>query len=386
MKKYPLPKFIYDRKKQSTKKIPGTIEVAVSFQRKTKYFSTGIKVLPTEWKGNKIVGRDDADDLNLKISGTINNINDYINNLILQREDFIWEDFEAFLVSNGKRYGNRGSFIDFVDTTIDTKTNLGKRTRDNHRKLVTSLKAFGKIKTFNDLTPANIDAYDKWLHERGYKQATIGSYHKFLKIYIHDAIRLQIIDRSPYVGFKVDHGKPAIRKYLTPEELENLETVELSNPTYEKIKDLFIFQVYTGLAYVDLKKFDFQKVIKRDGKYVIHDVRQKTGQDFYIVLLSKAVNVLQKYDFKLPLITLEQYNMRLKIVAGEAKIKKDLTSHMARHTYASIALNHGIPIEVLKEMMGHSDIRTTQIYAKMFNKTVEDSYDILEKKILNIKK
>lgn len=379
MHKYPTPRFLFDRRKVSNKKEPGTIEIEILYQRKRKYISTGVKVLPSEWKGNKIAGNDDAINLNLKINSLKDSITKYINTLIIDNVEFTWEGLNNYLNTKS----DSGNFIDFVTAMIETKTNLSKRTRDQHKKLITALNSFKRIKTFKDLIPANIDAYDKWLHEKGYKQATIGSYHKFLKIYIHDAMRLELISKNPYTGFKVDHGKQGIRKYLTEEELHKIETVKITNPMFEKIRDIFIFQTYTGLAYVDLKKFDFSKVIEKDGKYILHDVRQKSGEDYYIVLLSKALDILKKYDFKLPLISLEQYNLRLKIVAGEAKINKNLTSHMARHTYASLVLNQGIPIEVLAKMMGHSDIRTTQVYAKMFNKTVESAFDKLEEKLKN---
>ena len=110
----------------------------------------------------------------------------------------------------------------------------------------------------------------------------------------------------------------------------------------------------------------------------MHDVRQKTGEEFYIVLLPKAIHILKRYDYRLPLISNQQYNMRLKIVADAAALDKQLTSHMGRHTYATICLNSGIKIEVLAKMMGHSDIKTTQIYARMINTTVENAYDVLE--------
>lgn len=385
MKKYPSVRVIFDRKKQSNRTTPGTVEVEILFNRERKRYSTKVRVLPSEWsnKDNVMVkGREDADLLNAKIRKMVDSFNRYIHQLIINDEEFTWEDFSRFMDIKGKCQGEYGNFISYIETCIQNETSLGTRTRDNHRKLTTSLKAFGVIRTFKDLTPSNIKAYDKWLHDKQYKQSTVASYHKFLKIYIHNALREELIEKNPYDGFQIELGKPAIRKYLTPEEIDKIKNANLS-PSFEKIRDMFLFQVYTGLAYVDFKKFDFTKVIEKNGKYVIHDVRQKTGEEFYIVLLSNAIDILKRYNFKLPLMTLEQYNMRLKIVAGAASLNKNLTSHMARHTYACLALNHGVPIEVLKEMMGHADIRTTQVYAKMFNKTVENAYDMLEEKLNN---
>lgn len=377
-KKYPTPRLIYDRKKKSSKNHTGTVEVEILFEGKRKWISTGVRILPNEWKGeNGVSGRTDALVLNAKIQKLFVGINNYIHGLITKDESFSWDGLETFL----KAKNNTGSFLDFIETTNKAKTDIKKITANNHLRLLHSLKMYGKIKYFSDITQNNIIAWDKWLHEQEYKQTTISTYHKFMKLYIHDAMRSDLIEKDPYITFKVERGKPALRQYLTNEELDKIINAELTGETFEKVRDLFLFQCYTGLAYADLSKFDFNKVIHRDGKYIIHDVRQKTGEDFYIVLLSKAISILEKYNYSLPLITNQQYNMRLKIVAGAAKISKNLTSHMGRHTYASLCFNSGIPIEILAKMMGHSDIKTTQIYAKMFNKTVEDAFDLLEEKL-----
>ena len=240
------------------------------------------------------------------------------------------------------------------------------------------MQAFGKIRYFSDLTKQNIIEYDEWLHKKNYVQTTIHSYHKFLKTYVHDAMRRDLLKDDPYTSVKIDRGKSAERKYLTEQELNNIRQCVISDKSLSKVRDVFVFQCFTGLAYADLAKFDFTKVEERDGRYILHSVRQKSGEDYYLVLLSPAVEILKKYDFELPVITNQQYNLRLKIVASLANIDRNLTSHMARHTFAVYCLNHNIKIETLAKMMGHTDIKTTQLYAKIVNKTVESAFDSLE--------
>lgn len=379
-KLYPTPRIVFDRKNRSSKTNKGTVDVEVCFKGRRRWISTGVRVLPNEWNNDKgVILRLDSVTLNAKIQKLFNNVNNFIHDLIRKDQDFTWEAFDTFLEIKN----DSGSFIEFVEVENKSKTHLKPITVKNHKRLINSLKLYGKIKYFSDVTPINIIEWDKWLHEKEYKQTTISTYHKFMKLYIHDAMRKDLIDRDPYINFKVERGKPALRQYLTKEEIEKITNADLPGNTFDRVRDLFLFQCYTGLAYADLNKFDFQKVIERDGKYIIHDIRQKTGEDFYIVLLSKAIDILKKYNYVLPLITNQQYNMRLKIVAGAAELSRNLTSHMGRHTYASLVLNQGISLEVLKEMMGHSDIRTTQIYARMVNKTVEAAYDILEEKLNN---
>lgn len=94
------------------------------------------------------------------------------------------------------------------------------------------------------------------------------------------------------------------------------------------------------------------------------------------------MEILKKYDFHLPVITNQQYNLQLKVLASFAKLDKSLTSHMGRHTFAVFVLNHGVSIENLAKMMGHSDIKTTQIYAQVLNSEVEREFDRLEQSLL----
>ncbi len=228
----------------------------------------------------------------------------------------------------------------------------------------------------------NILLYDEWLRQRkDYTQSTIASYHKFLKIYVYEALGNDSIQSNPYESIKIDRGKSKIRKYLTEKELGKIESASLQTKSLERTRDLFLFQCYTGLAYADMAKFDFHDTVEKDGHFVLHDTRIKTGEDFYIILLPAALKILRKYDFQLPVISNQQYNMRLKIVADAAGIDKKLTSHMGRHTYASLCINSGVRIEVLAKMMGHTDIKTTQIYAGMVNTTVEAAYEKLITKL-----
>lgn len=135
------------------------------------------------------------------------------------------------------------------------------------------------------------------------------------------------------------------------------------------------------MAYADMFKFDFKNVIEDNGKYIIRDERIKTEEEYFIVLLSPAIDILKKYNYSLPKISNYQYNQKLKIVADYAKINKNLTSHMGRHSFAVLALNLGVKIENLAKMMGHTDIKTTQVYAKVLNESVKTEFEKLEKAI-----
>lgn len=379
MDQYPNVRIVHGRRGSGDKNQPMTVEMEISFCGKRKWISTGVMVPKKNWKdGKKVVGLANAIDLNLKIEALESKILTYVRKLMIEQKPFTWQGLDTHLQVNK----SKNTFIDFVGDRVANRKDISDGTKRNHKKFWVALKEFGKIARFEDLNKPNIHLYDDWLHNRKeYTQTTIASYHKFMKIYINEALRMELIERNPYEGIKIEQGKPAQRKYLTMEELANIENSDMPTDSLSKVRDMFVFQCYTGLAYSDMAKFSFEKTIEKNGRYVVHDVRKKTGEDFYIVILPKAMEILRKYQFKLPIMTNEQYNLRLKLVAIYAHVFKNLTSHMGRHTYATLCLNMGTPIEVLAKMMGHSDIKTTQIYAKLVNKTVEEAYGDLEKKL-----
>lgn len=377
MNKYPTIRIIFDRRKVATPKKEGTVEIEIYYEKKRKWLSTGVKVLPKNWHPDKrVISRVDSQDLNIRIENIEKAIINHIRKLMIDEKLFTWSGLE----SSFKTKKEDSNFIKFIELSLQNKNGIAPNTRKNHRNLLGRLKDFKLIQDFKDLTKENVTSFNEWMHSKGYKQASISTFHKILKVYIFEAIQRDLISQNPYTGFKIDRGKSDIRRFLNEEELTSIENAKTSTKSLEKVKDLFLFQCYTGLAYVDLSKFDFNQVIVRNGKYVVHDVRKKTGEEFYIILLPKAIEILKKYDYKLPIMTNQQYNLRLKIVADAAGLDKRLTSHMGRHTYATMCLNSGVKIEVLADMMGHADIKTTQIYAKLVNSTVENAYDILEER------
>ena len=281
-----------------------------------------------------------------------------------------------------KNSSESDSFIDFIVRRTDERKDRAEGTIKHYRTLVKVLEDFGRINYFHDLTRSNITMFDDYLRSKGIKDTTVYGYHKNMKAYINEAIRFGIISENPYVGLKINRGKSDKRKYLTYEEMRRMERCRITDPSVNRVRDLFLFQCYTGLAYSDLYKFDFASDVERRGnKFIIADRRVKTNEDYFIVLLSPAMEILRKYDFDLPVISNQKYNDYLKVAASFAKIDKNLTTHCARHTFAVFALNNGVPMEVVSKMLGHTNIKTTQIYAKVLNTEVEKGFDVLERKM-----
>ena len=373
--KYPTVKVVHNRRRTATETKPATVEIEVFSNKRQKRLSTGVSVLPNQWDAVKwVVNHPDSAALNMRIEAMRRPIADYISLLMVKGEEFTFEGLEAVLAK--KKHS--GSFLDFVKDRIESRTDIKEVTKKNHKRLQNALEAFKQIQTFDDLTPQKIRLFDEWLHEQSYVQTTVAAYHKFMKNYIHEAMAAEAISSDPYAGIRIEKGKHKQRKYLTEEDLDRIRAFETEDKSIMRARDLFLFQCFTGLAYADMAKFDFENVTERDGKYIIRDTRQKSEEEYYLVILSPALEILKKYNFKLPIISNQKYNAALKAVAAGASIKFNVTSHVGRHTFATYCLNNGVRIETLAAMLGHSNIKTTQIYARMVNKTVESAFDGLE--------
>lgn len=376
---YPTLRFVFDRKKVATKEKKGLVQIEVCSERKRKWIGTGVKVYADQWDDKrKVSARPDSLDLNMKLDLMMSNILEYVNSLIRRKVPFDFESLDVFL----KNSSESDSFIDFIVRRTDERKDRAEGTIKHYRTLVKVLEDFGRINYFHDLTRSNITMFDDYLRSKGIKDTTVYGYHKNMKAYINEAIRFGIISENPYVGLKINRGKSDKRKYLTYEEMRRMERCRITDPSVNRVRDLFLFQCYTGLAYSDLYKFDFASDVERRGnKFIIADRRVKTNEDYLIVLLSPAMDILKKYDFDLPVISNQKYNDYLKVAASFAKIDKNLTTHCARHTFAVFALNNGVPMEVVSKMLGHTNIKTTQIYAKVLNTEVEKGFDVLERKM-----
>lgn len=157
------------------------------------------------------------------------------------------------------------------------------------------------------------------------------------------------------------------------DELQSIRNIELNDRQLQKVRDQFIFQCYTGLSWVDLYMFDYDRcTVEHNGVAYIDGERIKTGTKFYTPILTPAMEILKKYDYKFTVPTVQSFNRSLKIIAELIGLKKPLTSHIVRHTFATtVVLANDVPIETLSKMLGHTKVSVTQVYAKILNSSVE---------------
>lgn len=195
------------------------------------------------------------------------------------------------------------------------------------------------------------------------------------------------LQRDPFANYKI-RLKKVDRGYLTKEELQRIIKKEIKNERLERIRDIFVFSCYTGLAYIDIKNLTTDHITQGfDDKLWIKTKRQKTNVATIVPILDVALNIINKYkglpnNVLLPLPSNQKTNAYLKEIATICDINKNLTFHLARHTFATtITLSNGVPIESVSKMLGHTNIKTTQIYARITNEKISSDMQNLAEKL-----
>jgi len=190
------------------------------------------------------------------------------------------------------------------------------------------------------------------------------------------------LEKDPFVGFKMNK-QDVEPEYLTEDELQALASKEFAIARLTQVRDIFLFCCFTGLAYADVHKLTRSQIVKGiDGEQWIFTRRQKTETASRIPLLPTATAILDRYENDpqciikgkiLPVPTNQKMNGYLKEIADLCGITKYLTTHMARHTFATtVTLTNGVPIESVSKMLGHKNLKTTQHYAKILDKKVSE--------------
>ncbi len=208
------------------------------------------------------------------------------------------------------------------------------------------------------------------------KQSTIAQYLINLKKILELAYKNEWIFKNPFMNYKIEDEKSE-RGYLTQAEVEILMNCKLDK-RLERTRDVFIFCCFTGLSYIDVFKLTKQQIhLSIDGAQWIMGKREKTDVDYFIPMMEIPKKILEKYKthiFKngklLPVKVSLTVNRHLKEIAEICEIKKRLTFHLSRHTFATLAMSKGVSLESVSKMLGHKDIQTTQIYAKMTTEKV----------------
>lgn len=370
-------KFVWDRhhRAESRQDKSGSIELRVSYENKYKYIATGIFVEGRRWDDatQSVVGILEAASYNI----TLSHLKAKVAKIIAQMQEEEGVIDLSAIQDKLETKVQTMTFWEFIELRIEQEKRFKSlNNTKNHNTFLRKLKEWGKIKNFSDLTHANIIKMDEYLKGRKLHDETIYGYHKHLRKFINDAVLEGYVNENPYSakGIKLKHGAPNVDKYITEEELQRIIEVDLSTERLSKVRDLFVFQCYTGMAYADIMSFDFTKAKKQRKILVLDGKRVKTNIPYHFVILEEAKKVLEKYNFSLPHISNQKYNDYLKLLADKCDIEKRITSHYGRRTAGMIMLNNGVPIGVVSRILGHASVRTTEkAYAFLLDKTIDDA-------------
>lgn len=366
----------FDIHKRASKKIAAPVYIKVTFDKVRNFYNTGIRVRKDQFRNDRVCNCGQQVEYNKTIDIVRNKIVDYINTKLENGEVFTLEGLKGYM-DNNSVVKKKDAFLSFMYNRIYERK-ISEGTRKGHLSVYHVLKRWGKIKDFSDITQGNVLLWNELSITNAVKTKSIYNYHKVLKLYIREAKLFGYVKENPYDVLHFKRSESSDRRFLSIEELNKFKAVELAEQPLIKARDCFLFQCYTGLAYVDMCNFDFEKMAREvDGAYRVKNERVKTGNKYNITLLPPAMEILNKYGFHLPIQEMHVYNRNLQAIQYRAGIEKRISSHCGRHTFATICLNNKIPIEVVKEFMGHSDIKTTAIYAKILDETANREFDKL---------
>ena len=380
----PIYKLLFDRCNRASNSKEGTIELRITYNRIQRYVATGVRVYPKEWRKDRIVNRADAFEMQYTLDLFVAQAKRTINEQI---EAGTFDMNTIVGIINGKQkqkseenVPDKRLLIDYFRERANVrKYGRAEDSQERYNRFLRWFDAWGSMVTFADITEANIIKMDEALGSKMKPCSKWGNYHRFLNGFIIDAINEGIIRRNPYKNLHIKKDKnsdEALEKYLTKEEFERLAEMELPSDYLRHARDLFLFQTYTCMAYVDLAAFDPEKITYVKGRPMYVGRRGKTNQKFTFMLLPQALEILERYGGTLPMISNQKYNNYIKMIAVMAGINKPVSTHWARHTGATLLLNSGVDMEVVSRVLGHSSTRMTRmIYAKMLDETIANAME-----------
>lgn len=367
---------VFDRHKTATKKNAASIYIEVSYDRVRNFYNTGIRVCSNQFKDGHVINHGQMAEYQDRINSIRSTIENYINEKMKARESFSLDNLKKYM--DGRVFGEKDSFLRFMYARIFDRP-ISESTRRAHISIYNTLKSWGHIRQFSDITEANLKLWDDLSHKNAQKAKSVWNYHKILKIYCREAKRFGHIKDNPYDYMKFKRDNSPGHRFITMEEIEKIKALELTEKALVDARICFLFQCYTSLAYSDMKNFDIGLVREVDGKLRLRNFRVKTNEMYNITLIRSAIALLEECNYALPVQDLHFYNRNLQAIQYRAGITTHMTSHVGRHTFAtSIALKNKMPLEVLQKVMGHESIRTTQVYAKVLQESVNTEFDRLD--------
>lgn len=369
-------RLVYNRQNTLNQQGTALVQVEAYLNQRKIYLTTNVYLKPGCWnkKGAQICNHPQAEELNTMLY-------EYI--LYLQGIELgFWKrgipaTLSLLKDAVKKKSAVNISFSSFAKSAIDN-SDKKQSTKDNLHTTLTVLHDFRSGLDFKDLTYTFLRDFEQYLRERGNAVNTIAKHMRQLKTLINEAINQGYMhaDEYPFKKYKIkqETGK---HEFLTPDELKKIETVEVKEEPTRHVRDAFLFCCYTGLRYSDFCQLAEANFIKVNGKKWLYFKSIKTKIEIrlplHLLFDGKALAVLDRYpnieDFA-ALPCNSEVNKQLRKLAESAKVKKHVTYHVARHTCATLLVHQGVPITTVQKLLGHTSVKTTQIYSEILSSTI----------------
>lgn len=389
--------------KKSKKRVNGTCPVYVRFTLKGKRVELSTKVFVDVESWNFAKERmsgtsNKVKTVNNRLDKVSTNILDIYNQFEAQNKNFDVSDIKNKL--NGKEEGH--GIVEMFDTYMNTiESNIGKgfsantlkHYKTSRNRLLSFLsdtyrKEEWKLDLIDYIFINEFDVYLKKKYNNSVN--TAWCYHKHMKKVLNIAVAMDYLSINPYLKFQVKTEQPK-REYLTIKELKKMREKKIAIERLNIVRNIFLFACYTGLSYADISRLAKHHIrTGNDGdEWIIID-RTKNGSRCRVPLLPLAKEILKKYEnyplntskgLLLPVNSNQKMNAYLKEIADVCGIEKNLSMHVARHTFATtVTLTNGVPIETVSKILGHSSLKTTQIYARILDTKISEDMKVLKTK------
>lgn len=356
------------RESKANKSGQAPIEMSIVLNGTRKFINLPRKEKPSDF--NKKRRSTDLEDY---LSLMRSRVNSVMTDMIANGEVLTADAIRDFVRTGGYRSYTVGQlfkdYLAILSKRVDVDLTMGV-----YQKYVLVRNMFfkyvGPEEECTAITPAVIKRVQVDLYAK-YDMSTAAGYLTKLKTFINFGIDNNRIKVNPFQNIKINKGKRKII-YLTESEIRKINDLEIDNESLANVRDAFLLQASTGLAYCDvygLKREDIH--IMDDGTHYIRKERQKTGNSYTCVILPMGVEVLKRHNYQLHIISNQKMNAMLKTIQVLSGVTTTLTTHVARRSYATYLLNHGVRIETVSHSLGHASVKITQAaYAAFLNDTV----------------
>lgn len=368
-------RLVYNRKKQLNKQGTALVQVEASLNQRKVYFKTNIYLKPEHWdkRTSQVIVHPQANDLNAMLFEFV---------LHLQGVELaLWKRGVPATLSLLKdaMKKNRPVNVTFPVFAKEYVTHSDRResTKENLYTTITVLQEFRPGLDFKDITYTFLKDFEVYLREKGNGVNTVAKHLRQLRTLVNEAINQGYIhaDAYPFRKFKIKQEKGR-HEFLTPDELKKLENLDISDKKLRHVLDAFLFCCYVGLRYSDFCQLSPANFIKVNGKKWLHFKSIKTGIELrlplHLLFEGKALAILDKYNIAefASLGSNSEVNKCLAQITMIARIKKHITYHTARHTCATLLIHQGVPITTVQRLLGHTSVKTTEIYSEILSSTI----------------